>query len=402
MKRRICAGILAVLCAVSALLAGCGKNNDVSKIERKGKSSSEGATSSEESDSKASSKGSDEKSSKKEESSNGAEESSSKVEKPVETRPPVDYNVSGWYGFTINGFNQVYSNEELQECFDRIQEICNDANFSMGFSYKNVNTGAYVGYNQYNRYLTCSTLKAPYAKSLLVKGIDLDTQVTRNYVWPGDTGTVVDAPYGTVYTARELIELAILESDNSAYYMLCKTFGTDVFNQTQYSLGSGYTLGYYGDWIFTYCTSDDMMKDFEDIYWFAEENEQGRWLIDLMSNTKMNMQITQALGDEYRVAHKYGSEFNEITFNDCAIVYADSPFVLCIFTKQYPETEESCKVFRELALEFDKINSLIADDTIREDWDYSAEISIDKEESSQSGDAMESSSQVFSMENAWW
>ena len=50
----------------------------------------------------------------------------------------------------------------------------------------------------------------------------------------------------------------------------------------------------------------------------------------------------------------------EEAFNDCAIVYADSPFVLCIMTEQYPETEESCKVFKDLALVFDDINSLIA------------------------------------------
>ena len=62
------------------------------------------------------------------------------------------------------------------------------------------------------------------------------------------------------------------------------------------------------------------------------------------------------------MAHKYGSEFNESNFHDCAIVYADSPFVLCIFTDQMPETEESCKVFRELARAFDDVNNLLVTD----------------------------------------
>ena len=54
----------------------------------------------------------------------------------------------------------------------------------------------------------------------------------------------------------------------------------------------------------------------------------------------------------------------ERAFNDCAIVYANSPYVLCIFTNQYPETEESCEIFKELALVFDDINSLVADETV--------------------------------------
>lgn len=377
MNRRICAELLAALCAVSAVMTGCGSREDATTIERKGEKassvlsengsdevSSDDESTAEESSSQAADESSD---------TEAEDDSSSQAEKYVETRTPVDYNVDGWYGFTINNFDMVYSNEELKECFDKVQKICNDANFSMGFSYKNMNTGAYVGYNQYNKYMTCSTIKAPLVKSLLVKGIDLDKEISRTYIWPGDSGELSKEAYGTVHTAKELIEYTIQKSDNTAYYILCKTFGTDVFNQTQYKLGSGYTLGYYGEWIFTYCTSDDMMKDYEDIYWFAEENEQGKWLIDLMCDTDLNIQIGQALGDKYRVAQKYGSEFNEIVFNDCAIVYADSPFVLCIFTKQYPEKEESCKVFRDLALAFDEINSLIADETLMESADSMAD-----------------------------
>ena len=123
-----------------------------------------------------------------------------------------------------------------------------------------------------------------------------------------------------------------------------------------YSLGANYYLGV--SWIFTYCTVMDMAKCYKDIYNFAEKCDDGKWLISLMEETDVKTQITAALGDKYDVAHKYGSEFNESNFHDCAIVYADSPFILCIFTDQQPETEESCKVFKELAKVFDDINSL--------------------------------------------
>lgn len=278
------------------------------------------------------------------------------VKAAVEADKPEDFDISG-YRFNYSGFEKVYSNDEMKKAFDRVQEICDKSNFQLSFSYMNIETGAYIGYGQYNYFMTCSTIKAPFIKSLLAEDVDLDTVIPRYYAWDGDGSTVASSPYGTEYTAKELIEYSIKESDNTAYYMLCNHFGVWGFNDMQYSLGSGYTLG--AGWIFTDCTTDDMMKDYVDIYEFAEENDNGKWLVDMMSKCDMNMQIGQALGGKYKVAQKYGSEFSETYFNDCAIVYADSPFVLCIFTRQQPETEESAQVFKELAVAFDDINSLI-------------------------------------------
>lgn len=281
------------------------------------------------------------------------------VERAVAENSPEAANPSGWYWFTWQNFGNVYSNEELENCFERIQEICENADFSLSFSYKNLDTGARVDYDQYADYLTCSTIKAPYVETLLRMGIDLDDVIVRNDCWSGDDGAVASAPYGTEFTARELIEHTILESDNTAYYLLVKNYGYWQFNNDLYNIGVSYRLG--DSWIFTHSYTADMLKCYEDIYYFGEENEQGAWLVELLSDTDLNIQIGKALGEKYTVAQKYGSEFTERTFNDCAIVYADSPFVLCIFTDQYPETEESCQVFKELAVVFDDINTLLAD-----------------------------------------
>ena len=77
----------------------------------------------------------------------------------------------------------------------------------------------------------------------------------------------------------------------------------------------------------------------------------------------VNMQVRSALESKYTVAEKYGSQFydgvDNNQFHDCAIVFADSPYVLTIFTNQIPETEKSAKVFKELAVVFDNINAVI-------------------------------------------
>ncbi|MGN1114701.1 MAG: serine hydrolase [Oscillospiraceae bacterium] len=265
-------------------------------------------------------------------------------------------NISDDHSFTYSDFKLVDSNEKLNECFKRLDEICSGADYNLSFSYQNLDTGAQINYRPDSYYLTCSTVKATYVKHLLERNIDLNDIIYKSDVCDGDYGTVASSSKSS-FTAKELMEYAILESDNTAYYLLVKNYGYTEFNDMLSRIGASFRLSEGVIW--TRCTSLDMMKCFEDIYNYAEENANGKWLVNLMSDADLNIQIGAALGDKYKVAQKYGSEFTEYSFHDCALVYADSPFVLSIFTNQYPETEESCKVFKDLAAVFDEINSQI-------------------------------------------
>lgn len=278
------------------------------------------------------------------------------------TRKPIKISEELLYNnlISLSNFSKVYSNEELEECLDRLDEISKKFGNSLAFSYENIDTGAQVNYNSNQKFMTCSTIKAPYIKSILEMGIDLDSKLTKNKNWPWDIvgeDVVASMKMGTEFTTKELIEYSIEVSDNTSYYMLEQHYGWSVFNNLNNKIGANYYVG--PDWIFTYCTSQDMLRSYKDIYHFGEKNKDGAWLIDLMTKTHLNEQISKNLSKKYKVAHKYGSEFNENVYNDCAIVYANSPFVLSIFSNQRPETKESNKVFIELAEIFDEINSLI-------------------------------------------
>lgn len=261
---------------------------------------------------------------------------------------------------STTGFVQVKSAEEFEKCLDKLDEIANSYGYALGFSFENVETGAQINYNSMKQFMTCSTIKVPYIKSILADGIDLDEKIIKDKNWVGDIvgeDYIASMDMGTEFTAKELIEAAVQRSDNTAYYLLEQHYGWNVFNNLQYQIGSNYYVG--SDWIFTYATSADMLRSYVDIYEFGEENELGEWLTDLMTDTDLNEQIGKELSKKYKVSQKYGSEFNENVYNDCAIVYAQSPFVLCIMSDQPPETEQSSKVFIELAEVFDEINSLI-------------------------------------------
>ncbi len=293
-------------------------------------------------------------------------ETESEAEAVAEVIIPEAFDESIAYSHTvtITGVNMVASNEKLDECLAKLDEIAEEFGRDIAFSYENQDTGVQVNYNSNQKFMTCSTIKAPYVKSILASGIDLDEEIVKDKSWSGDVATdsnIAGVPYGTKLTARELIEAAIQNSDNTAYYLLEQHYGWNVFNNLQYEIGANYYVG--SSWIFTSATTADMLKSYRDIYEFGEENELGEWLTDLMTDTDVNMQIGKKLSEKYKVSQKYGSEFGERVYNDCAIVYADSPFVLCIYSNQYPETEESSEVFIELADIFDELNSLLISDT---------------------------------------
>lgn len=262
------------------------------------------------------------------------------------------------HSYSIEKFpHKTYSNTKLKKALKKIDDICADYGYSISFCYKNMDTGAAIRYNENVKYGVCSTVKAPFCKDLLARGIDLDDKITASVMWDGDGGKVASGGYGKEYTARQLIRLAIMESDNSAYYNLINYYGFQGFNNMNYELGVGYDLGY--SWIFNYGSAEDLLRQYEDIYKYAKKSERGEWLTELMTKTDHESQITEQLGDKYKVSHKYGSDWDQNAYHDCAICYADSPFVLVIMTDQVPETADSDKVFHKLAKQFDIINSTL-------------------------------------------
>ena len=179
-----------------------------------------------------------------------------------------------------------------------------------------------------------------------------------NAMWDNITGTAARGGYGRVYTVRDLIRYTIIQSDNTAYLNLTNRYGKQIFNDFNDKAGADYYLT--DGFIFTPCTSRQLMKQYIHIYKLAKKNKRVKWLTELMQKTEFERQITAQLKDKYPVSHKYGSDRLQVCYHDCAICYADSPFVLVIMTQQVPENDESDKVFHRLAKQFDIVNEQLA------------------------------------------
>ena len=163
---------------------------------------------------------------------------------------------------------------------------------------------------------------------------------------------------GTRFTVKELIRLAIVYSDNEAYYELVRKFGTEGFNLMSEALGV--TCAITKSYNFSQMTAREAGAYFKDIYKYALISENGALLIEHMLSCDYNQQIGKELGQLYPVAHKYGAnpKASRMAFHSAAVVYAPSPYVLTVFTNLYPK-QSNTPVFTEIALAIEAINAQI-------------------------------------------
>lgn len=383
MRKEIRKKILCCICAASIILAasGCGKEVKRSQTSSEivtGRTSSQPDVSEAESQTGTDASGTDTDTETETGTDTGTEtdtdtDTTTTTTAPEDTttttttttvRPdpvPVDNSIVSSTYVWFSELHEVTDNERLRDCVKRLDEYITKFGAKLGFSYENMETGIIISYNATGQFWTCSTIKAPYVKSILAQdNIDLDEMITIGSVWLGaapEEGHITAADQGKQFSVKKLIENTIMLSDNTAYNNLVDRYGREVFNNSMNSIGASYYL--YSPYIFTKTTADNMRRSYKDIYQFAEENEKGKWLVELMTKSVFNEQIGAALGSKYPVAQKYGTDNETVSYSDCAICYAPSPFVLCIYTTQKPETEEANAMFKDLALIFDELNEII-------------------------------------------
>ena len=224
---------------------------------------------------------------------------------PVAVDETLIQNSPIWF----SNIKTVSSNEDFAQVVSELDAFVNKWGNKVAFSYMNMDNGQQVQYNYLTRFPTCSTIKAPYVKYVLESGADLDEEVTIGSIWltaAPEEGHLTGADQGKKYTVRKLIENTLMLSDNTAYNNLVDRFGRYGFNVMLQNIGANYMI--YSGYIFTSCSTKDMMLCFKDIYDYAEKDERGKWMVELLENAVFNHQIGAALGDKYPVAQKFGTD----------------------------------------------------------------------------------------------
>ncbi len=256
------------------------------------------------------------------------------------------------------GFDTDILEGRAAEIYDGIYDILRPKGVDAGYMYYDPQTGRSIEYNADERFSAGSIIKAIYARSILDGTTDLDQgyEMTEEML-NGPYEFINGQPVGTVFTVRELIEAAIIKSDNTAYKMLYHYVGYDGFNKYAESLGLPQRMTDDNYWF--RLTVRESMVYFKEIYNFISQDQNGALMKECMTNTEYRDMFAGALQDK-TVAEKYGYLPQEgfYTVGDCAIVSGDDDYILVMYWRNTGETVDT-EPFRKIAVLTDELHAVI-------------------------------------------
>lgn len=158
-------------------------------------------------------------------------------------------------------------------------------------------------------------------------------------------GQLVNEPVGKEITWQRILELALSQSDNTAFRILRKELGDDLIDRK------------IQEWGMTQTKVDENLTSADDISLFFEKLYQGelvsqthrQMMIEDLTNTSYEDQIPAGIPEGIQVAHKIGYE--EKTVSDAGIVFVpDNPMIMVIMS-QKTNINQAKNIFPQLAKE---------------------------------------------------
>ncbi|MDD6800728.1 MAG: serine hydrolase [Firmicutes bacterium] len=169
------------------------------------------------------------------------------------------------------------------------------------------------------------------------------------------TGKIVYSEDGTVYTYKQLIEYALLYSDNVAFKALRDTFGYGSY----YAFGEKLGTSSFGRGNYTGMSAHDAVLFLRDMYeYFSGGSDNAVMMRDCMLRSDCGNMIQKAVSPD-EAPHKYGRDYD--AFHDMAIVYGKTPYAIAILTDitDLASPEDSEEYICNIASAVHRLNDLI-------------------------------------------
>lgn len=234
------------------------------------------------------------------------------------------------------------ANPDLRKLRRQLQTYLADQEGTYGVFILDLTTGKGVGVNSDKVFPAASTFKLPmslYILDQVAKGqASLYERIA--YTWADyedGTGTLQDwIEEGNELTVRELVELAITQSDNIATQMLLRRFGEEnVYAYMQEQLGG--KVRYFDE--ATLGTTPRDMADYMRTFQSGQslnDAELQQFLLSALENTAFEDRTAGGVPDGVAVAHKIGTLPGVV--NDVALVEVPGhPFIISAFSLDVSE-----------------------------------------------------------------
>ncbi len=202
-----------------------------------------------------------------------------------------------------------------------------------GVSIYDVNSGASVGVGQDTVLRAASVNKLELAISLYRRSVahqinlDATTVIAADDIQNYGTGTIQLAGPGQTYSYRELAQLMLQESDNTASYVIGRRLGLDT---VQTELGS---------WGLKHTSMSDNLTTSADVTLLLARLQRDELLpaaqtseiLDLLQHTAWTDRLQSGVPEGLPVAHKIGTDMS--VYNDAAVFLDPSrPYIVVVLS----------------------------------------------------------------------
>lgn len=221
----------------------------------------------------------------------------------------------------------------------------------LSFAYYDIDSGEEIKYNSDEIRYSASLIKAPYIYSVLCEIEEFEKNKNEfdengNIIyhdgeekydlgekWVYDSaamleegsGEIMEKEDGFELTWRELIDYALLYSDNIAFAQLRQRFGYSYFYEKMAEIG---VTGVNRD--FMSLSAEDCVKFLITLNeYFESGSEYAEHMKDCMTKSK-HLEMICAHYDEGEAAHKYGWDIG--AFHDMALILDEHPYIIVIMT----------------------------------------------------------------------
>lgn len=233
---------------------------------------------------------------------------------------------------------------ELQEKVEKLLETAQGAGTITTASvyFRDLNNGPWFGIHEEETFYPASLLKVPLAMWYYWKADQDPSILEQEITFTGPPGiSIVHYPphkqlsAGTTYTIDTLIQYMLQESDNDAAVILAQYAGADQTVEVYKDLGVDPKQQSTQQPINVHTYASFFRILYNATYLRRSLSEH---ILAIMNESSFREGLVAGVPEGVQVAHKFGEkvldESQELyQLHDCGIVYAASPYVLCVMTQ---------------------------------------------------------------------
>lgn len=232
---------------------------------------------------------------------------------------------------------------EISGLIDRYKSEGKAAQVAVYF--RDLNNGPWFGINETEKFYPASLLKVPLAMSYYFFAQTNSDILTQEIAFKGPRGTTIahfpptkHIEEGNTYTIEELILLMLEQSDNDAAVILDQFAGRERTSEVYRDLGvdPGTVDAIYSIDVRTYASFFRILYNSTYIGRVFSER-----MLETMSRSSFTQGIVAGVPSDIRVTQKFGEKILApdsagrpiYQLHNCGIVYAATPYTLCIMTQ---------------------------------------------------------------------